>query len=417
MKKHLIYTVTGMLLISLFAGLASGQDVVIEMPPTREAFDTEEFTKLEISPRYGHLQLQPGTSKELTVTIKNKEEETITVSPHVVVYPYREYLFDEEWISISPESKEISAGGSQKFKITTTVPEDASIGGYSVSIAFTDETVPTITQQPFPDYIHSFHLSIEVWTPPKVQIQKPYISDQLEAGKEYDYNIKLKNIGEEAIAINPVISQDNQFFGGPFGLMEPAFTDESITITAPKEIPAGGSVEINIHVNVPADAKGNYHSAIDLGIDDSSIREWEGMVQLDFSIWKQPTEPFIKKFSTSEDGPITIEISSNLFGGFPYFASSVTNNERKASFAVTLTGPDNEEVQLKKARTIMKGSVSLGGMSMYGPPWESDSEGIYDEMGIQVIEKYTANAQAGELELGILPQNTQNFEYTITTGE
>lgn len=65
----------------------------------------------------------------------------------------------------------------------------------------------------------------------------------------------------------------------------------------------------------------------------------------------------------------------------------------------------------------MKGSVSLGGMSMYGPPWESDSEGIYDEMGIQVIEKYTANAQAGELELGILPQNTQNFEYTITTGE
>ena len=118
MKKHLIYTVTGMLLISLFAGLASGQDVVIEMPPTREAFDTEEFTKLEISPRYGHLQLQPGTSKELTVTIKNKEEETITVSPHVVVSPYREYLFDEEWISISPESQEISAGGSHVISLS-----------------------------------------------------------------------------------------------------------------------------------------------------------------------------------------------------------------------------------------------------------------------------------------------------------
>ena len=43
MKKHLIYTVTGMLLISLFAGLASGQDVVMEMPPTREAFDIEEY--------------------------------------------------------------------------------------------------------------------------------------------------------------------------------------------------------------------------------------------------------------------------------------------------------------------------------------------------------------------------------------
>jgi hypothetical protein len=38
-------------------------------------------------------------------------------------------------------------------------------------------------------------------------------------------------------------------------------------------------------------------------------------------------------------------------------------------------------------------------------------------MGIQVIEKYTANTQSGEFELGILPQNTQNFEYTITTGE
>lgn len=39
------------------------------------------------------------------------------------------------------------------------------------------------------------------------------------------------------------------------------------------------------------------------------------------------------------------------------------------------------------------------------PPWESESEGIYQEMGTQYIETYTADMPAGDLKLGIMPQN------------
>ncbi len=421
MKKQLVYALIGLLMLSMFGGLASSQYAMKEVRavPVMQPSDVQNFTKLEISPRYGNLQLQPGENRELTVTIKNKETKSITVSPHAEIPPYGEYVMDKEWITVTPANAEILAGSSQKFTIKTSVPKDASIGYYNAMVAFTDETVPSPYPQPFPNYVHAFSLSINVWAPPKVQIQKPYITDQLEAGKEYDYKIKLKNTGDKAVAIDPKLSQQDRMYG-PYGAMESAFSDDAITITAPKEIAAGQSTEVNIHVKVPADAKGNYRGAIDLGIDDPSFRrdDWANMVRLEFGIWKQPTEPFVKIFTTKEAAPVTIEISSNLFEGmYKYFAASGagTKNAKEPSFTVTLTGSDNKPILLTKTKTVIKGGVSLGGMSML-PPWESESEGIYQEMGTQYIETYTADVPAGDLELGIMPQNTQQFEYTITMG-
>ncbi|MDD5617175.1 MAG: hypothetical protein PHH85_13350 [Candidatus Methanoperedens sp.] len=416
-----VCVVLSLLILSIIGGVAQSQTVGMEQRavPLDQTFDAQNFTKLEISPRYGNLQLQPGESKELTVTIKNKEKKPITVSPHVEVPPYGEYVMEKEWVTVTPASSEIPAGGSQNFVIKAAIPADASVGYYNAMVAFTDETIPTPYPQPFPNYVHTFSLSVNVWTPPKVQIQKPYIQDQLEAGKEYDYKIKLKNTGDKAIAINPKISQQDQMYG-PYGAVESAFTDDALEITSPKEIASGASVEVNVHVKVPADAKGSYRGAIDLGIDDPSIarNEWADLVRLELGVWKQPAEPFVKTFVTQEASPVTIEVSSNLFEGiYKYLAAggAGTKNAKEPSFTVTLTGSENNAIPLNKTKTMIKGGVSLGGTGMF-PPWESDSEGIYTEMGTQYVETYTADVPAGNLKLGIMPWNTQQFEYTITLG-
>jgi hypothetical protein len=81
---------------------------------------------------------------------------------------------------------------------------------------------------------------------------------------------------------------------------------------------------------------------------------------------------------------------------------------------VKLTGSDNKAISLTKIKTVTKGGLSLGG-TMF-PLWVSESEGIYQEMGTQYIETYTSDIPAGDMKLGIMPQNTQQFEYIITMG-
>jgi hypothetical protein len=113
---------------------------------------------------------------------------------------------------------------------------------------------------------------------------------------------------------------------------------------------------------VPADAKGNYLGGIDLGIDDPSIRdEWADMVNLQFGVWKQPTEAYVKTFNAKEAASMTIEVSSSLGVAYGYYGSSTnTKNKKDPSFAVTLTGSGNNAITLTKVKTIIKG----GGSSM-----------------------------------------------------
>jgi len=125
----------------------------------------------------------------------------------------------------------------------------------------------------------------------------------------------------------------------------------------------------------------------------------------------------VKTFNAKEAAPVTIEVSSNMFGNMYGLINGNMNtkNKKDPSFTVTLTGQSNNAIPLTKIKTIIKGGVSLGGMNGF-PPWESESEGIYQEMGTQIIETYKADVPAGDLKLGIMPQNAQQFEYTITMG-
>ncbi len=427
MKRYVNYIAIALAVLGMFAGagIVSAQEVgqaqkVVSAPSVTGDVQSLNFTKIEINPRYGNFRLQPGNSKEISVTITNKEKKPVSVKPGIEIPPYGEYLMEKEWMTVTPESAEIPAGGSQKFTVKASVPEDATPGYYNAQVKFTDEEIPSPYPQPFPNYVHAFQLSIDVWTPPQIQILKPYISDQLEAGKEYDYTIKLKNVADKTIAISPKITRDDYMYYGPYGTAEPAFKDDAITIKAPAEIAAGQTAEVNVHVIVPAEAKGNYQGAIDLGMADQPSRDmYANRINLQFGVWKQPTEPFVKSFTANEATPVTVEVNSNLLNGiYSYigYASGAAKSDKTPSFTVELNGPDNKPITLKKTKAVIKGGISLGGMDSMYPPWESESEGIYQEMGIQYIETYSADVPAGDMKLSILPRDTQSFEYTITIG-
>jgi hypothetical protein len=91
-----------------------------------------------------------------------------------------------------------------------------------VLIAFTNETLPTLDPMLIPNYVHVFPLSVVIWITPKMQIMPQNIYDSLQAGEEYDYEIRLKNIGKEPININPKMSNDN-----PYGPIPAAFKDDA----------------------------------------------------------------------------------------------------------------------------------------------------------------------------------------------
>lgn len=101
----------------------------------------------------------------MTVTVTNKDNETITAAPFVSVVPYSDNLFEESWATITPVSADIAPDAKQEFVIEVNIPQDADIGHYSTSIAFTEDVMPTPYPTPYPDYLNSMHFSVEVWTP------------------------------------------------------------------------------------------------------------------------------------------------------------------------------------------------------------------------------------------------------------
>jgi len=391
--------------------------IALPMPvPTPPMRDMENITKIDISPGYGNSRLQPGESKSMKVAVRNKDNRAVAVRPRLVIPPYSEYMMETEWITITPESVEIPAGGSQRFTINISVPKNASTGYYNGQVVFTDEVIPVSYPEPVPNYIHYFSLSIDVWALPKIQITPSYINDQIEAGKEYDYEVNLKNTGDEAIAINPIIGSD-VYYGGPYGTST-ALTDDAITITAPQNVPANTTEVVRIHVSVPPEARGYYSGWIDLGIDDPAVRQGEGRVNLNINIWTAPTVPFVKNFSLREAASITIDVTGSSYQTYPYpvpYPAPVSVQgvmTREPSFEVSLEGVGGN-VELNLTKKVIKGSVSIGSGSIL----PGNNEVTYQDMNSQYIETYKANVSAGNWSLKVLPRNTQTFDYTITVGE
>ncbi|MCK4458244.1 MAG: hypothetical protein KAU52_00765 [Methanosarcinales archaeon] len=395
------------------AAMVSERSIAVAMPVPEVVMEDSpdmDFSKLQISPRYSNTELMPGEGDKVTVTVTNKDNKTISVAPLVKGQPYSEYIFDETWVTVTPKAVELEPDAKEEFTIEVTIPDDADRGHYGVQIAFTDDVMPVPYPTPYPNYINAFDFHVSVWKPPVIQIQNSYIHDRVESDREYDYQINLKNVGEEDIEIDPKIGGGRMY---RHDMMLPAFEDDAITITAPSVVPAGGTATVSLHLAVPEGAKGRYNGEIDLGIDDPSIDEWMGGVHLSFEVWTQPREPFVKTFTAETDLPITIEIRSEQ--GWYGECGSGSADKEEPYFDVTLEGPARD-VTLNLSKVAYHGSVDLGG-SGCTPPWEVDSSGTYHESHTSYIERYTVAGAVGDWTLGMLPHYAERFEYTITIGD
>ena len=324
------------------------------------------------------------------------------------------YVLDRSWVVITPATADVPAGGSAKFTVKALVPTDALRVSYNSLIVFTDEQYPSPYLTPFPNYIHQMNLGVNVVSPPVVQIATPYLSDQIEAGKEYRYTVEIKNTGSTAVQLNPKIGSDNYPMYGPSGIQEPALAESAFSLNAPGVIQPGTSGTMNVAVNVPAAASGYYNGYIDLGIDDPSLMEGEGRVRLTFNIWKQPPEPFIKKFTLDAADPISIELTSGISAYMsPLTAGTIgAMPVREPTFDALLTGPEGN-VAIHPVQKVIRGSVSLGSDPMVVA---SPQTGTYLEVNTQYIVTYTAQGKPGAWQLSVMPKNAQTFDYKITLG-
>lgn len=390
-----------------------------------------EFEKIRVDPAYKYLQLEPGNSENFTVTVENKDNKTIELKPRPLITPYTENFINESWISISPSEKSLKPGEKEEFEVKVSIPEGADPGNYAVLIAFTDKVPEGDVAGYYQNFPGTMQLNVQVWVPPAVQILTPYVNDLVEAGKDYTYEIKLRNTGNKDIAISPELTEGGgviyaESASSFAGMPQQAFGNNAINVEAPEKIKAGQTAIVKLILAVPADAKGSYSGSLDLNIDDPGIREYEGIVPLSFRILPVLKEPYENTFEAGSDNPITIEIKAYQYGYGLYTAGG--NRDLDPSFNVSLKDTSGNEVTPVLVNTKYSGSINIiddtypqpypvpyissrvaGGMEAY-------DQGSYQGGTTTFVETYTAPGAAGKWTLSILPRNTENFEYTVTIG-
>ncbi|HIH44520.1 MAG TPA: hypothetical protein HA257_05440 [Candidatus Methanoperedenaceae archaeon] len=393
----------------------------VSQPGMMQDVQQQEFKKLVITPKDNYIQLEPGKTKEFTVTVKNKETESMATSVHVEIQPMMgSNTMDKSWISVTPLEATIPSGGTQKYTVKVSVPSDASNGYYPAMVAFTNETIGEGPYgMPFKYYPNALNLNINVWTPPKIVVLNSYIYDRVKAADSYEYTVQLRNNANSAISINPELDYNqmggyvmyNGGYGGPQEMPQ-----EWVTISAPSSVPAKSTANVTVKVNVPADARGQYVTGINLNIDDPSIDEYSQRVQLTLDVWESPTEPFTKTFTVPADmkgGKLKIEVSASQY---PYNIMGPAKTGKpagKPTFQMTLTSPDGTAAATKVTKIVQRGSANPG-MSYAAPPWEARSAGVYSEGYSSYSETYVvSDIKDGTWKLGILPGNVEMFDYTI----
>ena len=404
----------GVFLLSIVSIAAVGGQILppprpIPIPGPIEPSVDGDYTKLQISPRHEWFEIKPGGEEEFTVKVKNKEEESVSTQVHIEIPPYGEYCVEDGWITVEPDSVEIKAGEEQEYTVKVEIPDDAEIGYYSVQVVFTNDTIPTPYPAPFPLYVNSLDLSINVWEQPKIQIQPQWIHDRIEAGESQQYKIQIENTGDEAIAINPEIGGGEKW-PGP---RESVILDAWLAIEAPAKVDANSKATVKVTVDVPVDAKGWYHGSINLNIDEPAMERWNQEVHMEIEVRKQPSAPFRKDFTVKQGDNICVEVTASQRAYDNYGGET---EDEEPSFDVALIPADGEKQTQEPSKTVKMGDVSMG--MDYLPLWEASSEGMYHVMSTEYSERYEiTNATGGVWTLEILPKNADSFEYRIEIEE
>ena len=365
----------------------------------------DEIVIHEINPSYYDLYLQQGESSSFNVSFKNNDKKALDVEPKVVAVPYSNSNLDESWITISPASTTVNPGAEQEFTIEINVPEDADGGNYETYIAFSDDIVLN-PEADYPQYVNAMYLSVMVPVYQKLELQTSYISDSVEAGKEYEYTMKIKNVAAKNITIDPKVTRYD-YSVDTFGL-----DDDAIEISAPSVLTPGEIADMVIKVPVPENATGTYSGYIEMNVDGKENDGYDPQIDLNFIVKQQPSVPYVKTFNTRTADLITIEVSTYTYGSDAWLRSPPKDED--PSFELNLKY-DSSPVDMTLVKTTQRDNVYIGWDNF--PVWSNDESTNYQNNDRYYTETYTIPGAIGDWELTILPTNAENFEYSITFGD
>jgi len=383
---------------NIMTGNATNENTTIGNA-TNENATTGNATANSIKPPSYSMYLLAGGRTQFTVSFTNGGNETLTLIPKVVNTPDSQNNINASWITISPTNATVAPGSIQNFNIEINIPNNVESGYYQGAIAFTDDLVPNSIQ-----YVNSMQLGISVQAQPKIELQSSYISDNIEAGKEYEYQIKIKNVAENDITIDPTLNNYNP------GYLQ-AIGNDAIEISAPSTVKAGEVATMIINVNAPENSTGTYNGYIDMNVDGKANDGTNPQMNLYFNVLQQPVVPYLKNFSTKTNAPITIEVSTDTLDSSMGLRTSP--KDKDPSFDLGLTH-NSLPVNMTFVKSAESGSVNIG--SNY-PSWAMENRNIYQSYGSHYVETYTVPGAIGNWELTILPKNAVNFGYSITVGD
>jgi len=436
-RVKLIPRLLGILLCLVLIQSACAQqgdsgEILISGDATYENVSNENSTVHTINPTYHSTYLVAGNSEKFTVSFKNEGNEALNIAPKVVPLPDTGSSINESWVTIFPANATVEQGSVQEFTVEVSVPKDAENAAYQTAIAFTDDLQPNSTQ-----YVNSMSLYVSVQANPKIELQTTYLSDVVKPGTEYEYMVKIKNVADKDVTIDPKVTSypygiyystssgassstsssavrpiDGDAIIAPSPSSTFGLSNDEVIIDAPSVIEAGEIVNMTIRVPVPENATGYFDGYIDMNVDGKTNDGSNSQLSLYLRAMQQPEIPCVKKFNTTSNTPITIEVSTDSYDQTSGLRISPKIEE--PSFKVNLIC-NSCPISITPAKVIQTNNVNIGGNSF--PLWVMDINPIYQNTNKHYAETYVIPGKAGEWELSILPQDMETFTYSITLGK
>ncbi len=388
-------------LVFIFAtAYASGQVVQpMEVPPLSKPI-YKNVTKIVIEPRFKSIRLKAGESVDFEVTLKNPNDKDVLIKPKVISNPLSGNAIPPSWISFDKTEFTLKAKESAKVRVSVSVPKDAEKGFYYCTIAFTDDKILPPSPYGQPIYVNSLRLSVNVYIPPSVTITPRFISDFVEAGKTYEYKIRIKNNADRSFSLKPEFVEPQYVFVGNY------LKKEDVTIISPSTIPPNSVATVTVRVRIPENAQGILRGTVKLNINDPGLNEWMQRVELSLNVFRVPTEPFVKTVKIQNASELVVKVSTNPLSGFipiPYWRG------KGGDIEVKIVSPSG--VVKVRPKVIEKIVVTTGYSS---PPWE-ETEGIYKVVSQSKTLIYDVKyPESGVWRIEVLPKSCMGFEMEVT---
>ena len=372
-----------------------------------EQDEQTEYTRLYVDDQYRSVDLKPGESETVNVTVENGENESVTLSPHLYLPRVGERPVEQSWVTIEGDEPTLEAGEERTFAVSVAIPDDAEIGRYSGIVAFTDEMISSSQMPERP--VHGASLNVEIRSEPTVTVeQNHHLRPQVQAGDSVTREIVIENSGDEPVPVNPTVqTEQHQFMTN---IDREAIDESWFDVDAPNEIAPGETGTVEVTIAPPESAeRGRYDAAIDLGLRDPARpddRDYWQQINLGFQVWSQPADPF--------------ERSVDVANGTESTTLTITTEKRprrdaavQPSFDVTFVAPNGTAVDVERVERTTSGYVDLGRSEQ-----RQRDDGAYATQSEELTRTYVLDEpEAGNWAVRIMPENAVEFQYEITRNE